>query len=146
MASSGYKSGKRGGQDYRFDFVIPQADLIANNALDLICPYDGWICGLTLAVNKAITTGGTVNVRTSNGNPFVAGAAAALTNTVQGGQITVASGAVKGTAYSSNPTDGDVVTTKVAKGDRIQIVTAGFASAGEIAGHLRINSSQPNAL
>lgn len=139
--AAGYASTKRGGEDYRFDFQIQQSDLIANNTMDFVVPFDGYVTDFVTIVDKTITTGGTLTLKTSNGstnNP------ATITNTVAGAVQTIANSAAKGTTQKTVTTSGDIVTTKVSRGDRLQIIPAGFATGGSINGHIRVNSLQAN--
>lgn len=106
---------------------MDQATLIANTGFEVVAPVDGFIKELRTAVQAAVTTGGTITV-------FI--------NTVQvtGLSVVVANGAPKGTRALGSATQG-TATRKVAKGDRIEIRTAGFATAGALFAALNIEAS-----
>lgn len=113
------------GNAIRVQFDIPQTELLAGTAIELIAPTDGYIVGLETTVQTAITTGGDISVKTGD----------ALGTTVAGITQTIANGATKGTRKFSSSTR-DSTTTVVKKGDRVAIQSASFASAGAIKGTL----------
>lgn len=121
------------GEDVLFPVQIAQADLIANTGTELVSPIDGYIVGLDVTVQAAVTTGGTVTVKTGS----------ALATTVAGISLVVANAAPKGTRVSGAATNGSD-TRKVAKGDRIQIASASFATAGALNGYLTISPGGGN--
>ena len=47
----------------RLEFQIAQAELIANTTQNIVCPVDGFIDGIDVTVNTAITTGGTITLQ-----------------------------------------------------------------------------------
>lgn len=109
-------------------FVIPQVQLLAATPIDLVAPADGYVTGLTLIVDTAVTTGGTVKPQIG-------------TTDVPGVLATVANAATKGTlAVATDPTP-SAPGRFVAKGGRIRIVPAGFATAGVLNGVLFFNSA-----
>lgn len=121
------------GEDILVPFQIDQATLIANSGLELVAPIDGYLVGLDLTVQTAITTGGNVTVKTG----------AALAVTVSGLTIAVANSATKGTRYTDLADNGSN-TRQIAKGDRIQITTASFATAGALNGILTVSPGGGN--
>lgn len=118
------------GTTHTIHFTIIEADLIGNLGYELNCPVDGYIREIGGIIQKAVTTGGTVTVKTG----------AALATTVLGLGFTVADAATKGTRYVDVATAGST-TRVVAKGDRIAITTASFATAGGLHGYLTIDSA-----
>ncbi len=117
------------GGTVRLQFSINQVDLLAGTAKELIAPEDGFIAGLDTSVQIAVTTGGTVNVKTGD----------ALGVTVGGIVQTIANSATKGTRQSTKSIKGDD-SRAVKKGDRIAIQAASFATAGALEGVLTIQS------
>lgn len=116
-------------------FAIAQTDLVANNGHEIVSPVDGYISELRTIVQDAVTTGGTVSVKTGT----------ALATTVAGLSVAVANGAAKGVRAQGVPT-AKSTTRKVSKGDRIQIATAGFATAGSIRGYLKIAAADTDGV
>lgn len=117
------------GQDVHVQFSIPQTELLAGTAIEVIAPVDGYIKELYTTVQTAVTTGGVVTVEVE-------------TVAVAGLSITVADAATKGTVQSGTPTAGSS-TRAVSKGDRIEIIpSAAFDTAGALAGFLTINTAQ----
>ena len=109
-------------------FAINETDTLAGTAAELIAPEAGYLTGLDVIVQKAITTGGAVTVE-------INGVA------VTGLTVTVADSATKGTRYSDTATAGSSTRT-VAKGDRITVTpAAAFNTAGAISGHLTLVSA-----
>jgi len=47
----------------RLEFQISQADLLAGTTQSIVCPVDGYIDGMDLIVETAVTTGGTVTLQ-----------------------------------------------------------------------------------
>nr|WP_316651543.1 hypothetical protein [uncultured Gellertiella sp.] len=116
-------------------FAIAQTDLVANTGHEIVSPVDGYIYELRTIVQDAITTGGTVTVKTGD----------ALANTVAGLSVAIASAAAKGVRAVGTPTPKST-TRKVSKGDRIQIATANFATAGSIRGYLKIAAADTDGV
>ena len=111
-------------------FNIPATELSAGTTIEHIAPVDGYIDELSVIVQTAIVTGGTVTVGLGATPTLVAG----LT-------VTVGDSATKGTRYTDTSTAGSS-TRKVTKGDRIQIIpAAAFNGGGELRGFLVINSA-----
>lgn len=110
-------------------FKISQADLIANAVEDLVAPIDGYLEYVRTNINKAITTGGTLTIKTG-----------VAQTTVPGLTQTIANAATKGTIQLSTATKQSTL-RKVARGDRITITPAGFATAGEITGYLHFQAA-----
>lgn len=116
--------------DTILDVQMDQATLIANTGFELVAPVDGFIKEFRSAVQAAVTTGGTITV-------FI--------NTVQvvGMTQTIANGAAKGSR--ATPAVPSAASSKanrtVVKGDRIEIRTAGFATAGSLFGTLNIEAA-----
>lgn len=120
----------KGARVERIFFQIAQADLIANNTIDLIAPIDGYLTAFRTTVDKAVTTGGTLTPKTG----------VALATTVAGMVQTIANAATKGTIQTTEAT-AKSATKKVSAGDRIAIVPAGFATAGGINGFISIHDA-----
>ncbi len=108
----------------RIPFFINQTDLLAPTPAELISPVTGAITKIDTTVQVAITTGGTITAK-------------AGTTTVAGLSVAIANAATKGTIGSGAPTSGDATAT-VAIDSRIQVVPAGFASAGAVSGFVEI--------
>lgn len=47
----------------RLEFQITQVDLLAGTTQSIVCPVDGYIDGMDLIIETAITTGGTVTLK-----------------------------------------------------------------------------------
>jgi hypothetical protein len=118
------------GEPFRAEFSINSTDLAANNGFEMIAPNDGYVMEVGVTVQAAVTTGGTITVKTGS----------ALGTTVAGLSITVASAATKGTRYTGTSTPKDN-TRAVLKGDRIAITTASFATAGALNGYVMFSPS-----
>lgn len=114
--------------DNIIDLQMDQATLIANTGFELVAPCDGFIKELRATVQAAVTTGGTVTV---------------WINTVQvpGLTVTVANAAAKGSRPTVGVPTAKTALRKVAKGDRIEVRTAGFATAGALNAFLTIEQS-----
>jgi hypothetical protein len=108
-------------------FQINQTDLLAPTVLDMVSPVAGYLDTLRGVAQVAVTTGGTIQAKIN-------------TVSVTGMLITVANSDAKGTAYSGTPTTKRSATTIVAKGDRISLTPASFATAGAINGELEIET------
>lgn len=117
------------GSNLYLPFQIVAADLFGNNGVELIAPQDGYIMELGTTVNGTVTTGGTINVQTGD----------ALAVTVAGLAQTIANSAAKGARQATTVTKPSS-TNFVAKGSRIKITPASFATAGSLNGYLKFNS------
>lgn len=116
--------------DVTVQWFLNTTDLAANTDQELVCPCDGYIKEIRAIVQAAVTTGGTIQVKTG----------AALATTVAGAVITVGDAATKGTTYVATATAGSA-TRKVSKGDRIGLDLTSFATAGALQGSLIIESA-----
>jgi hypothetical protein len=114
-------------QNYILDFQINGTDTAANTDQDFISPVDGYIEELGTIIQSAVTTGGTIAVKTGD----------TLTNTVAGLTQTIANGATKGTKQTTKATK-QSATRKVSKGDRINLDLTSFATAGAVNGYILI--------
>lgn len=111
-------------------FTIPQTELLAPTVIELVAPEAGYIEALITTVQTAVTTGGTITVKSGD----------ALATTVAGSVQTIGDAATKGTRQTTTTTSGSS-TREVAEGARIGIEpSAAFATAGAIAGVLVIRS------
>jgi hypothetical protein len=117
------------GRHNRLAFQFAEADLIANNPLELVSPFEGFVYGLRPIVQKTVTTGGTLTVKN-----FRTGSAV----TVAGLSVTVANGATKGTVPTPGVSTPGDTSLYVKVGDRLQIFPGGFATAGALNGVLSI--------
>lgn len=113
------------GEKFAIPFQIAQADLIANNTIDFVAPATGYIEELVTTIDKAITTGGTLTIKTGD----------SLGTTVAGTTQTIANSATKGTRQATQA-NGTQANRAVLKGDRVAIVPASFATAGAINGRI----------
>jgi hypothetical protein len=121
---------KSAGKLTYLQFRIPSVELLAGTVIELVAPEAGFIEKLITTVQTAVTTGGTVTVKTGD----------ALATTVAGSVQTIADAATKGTRQTTTTTSGSS-TREVAAGARIGIEpSAGFATAGEMAGIVVIRS------
>lgn len=110
---------------------LNQTDLLAPTDFELVAPENGYITALVSTVQVAVTTGGTLDVKTGD----------ALATTVAGLQQTIADAATKGTRQRTTATAGSS-TRYVAKGARIAIVAAAaFATAGAMQGFVEFESA-----
>jgi hypothetical protein len=123
---------KAGNIDTVLDLQMDQATLIANTGFELVAPADGFVSELRTAVQGAVTTGGTITV-------WVNGVQ------VAGLSITVANAATKGTRALGTPTP-KTQTRAVLKGDRIEVRTAGFATAGSLFAALAIAAANTDTV
>lgn len=106
-------------------FAINETDTLAGTSAELISPVLGEIIGMSVIVQKAITTGGDVTA--------LVGVTA-----VDGLACTIADAAAKGTVVSDRPTAGHA-STLVNPGDRIQVApAAAFNTAGAVSGFVAI--------
>lgn len=114
---------------HRLYFNIPQTELLAGTAIEIVSPVAGNITGLTVIVQTAVTTGGDVTVNVG-------------TTAVDGLTVPVASLATKGTVGSDAPSAADHATTVVAVGSRITVQgSAAFDTAGALAGYVEITET-----
>jgi hypothetical protein len=107
---------------------INQTDLLAPTVQDIVSPVDGYIDTVRTMVQVAVTTGGTLTAKVNG-------------NTVTGCVVTIANAATKGTAGSASPTTRRDSSTVVAKGDRIGLTPASFASAGAVNAEIEVEVS-----
>lgn len=106
-------------------FAINETDTLAPTNAELVSPVKGEIIGMTVIVQKAVTTGGDVTALVD-------------TTAVDGLACTIADAATKGTVVSDRPTAGHA-STLVAVGQRIQIApAAAFNTAGAVSGFVTI--------
>ncbi|MDB5432420.1 MAG: hypothetical protein JWP35_3536 [Caulobacter sp.] len=106
-------------------FAINETDTLAGTSAELVSPVAGSIIGMSVIVQKAVTTGGDVTA--------LVGVTA-----VAGLTCTIADAAPKGTIVADTPTLGDA-TTVVAVGSRIQVApAAAFNTAGAVSGFVEI--------
>jgi hypothetical protein len=126
---------KGGLQDFYLNFQIEQADLIGNVDQDFISPVEGYITELGTVVDTAVTTGGTIAVKSG----------AALATTVAGITQTIANAATKGTRQTTQSTEKSS-TRYVAKGERIQLDLTGFATAGGVNGYIKIAAADTDGV
>lgn len=106
-------------------FAINETDTLAPTNAEVIWPVSGEIVGMSVIVQKAVTTGGDVTLKN-------------VTTDVVGLACTIADAATKGTIVSDTPTAGDA-TTYVAAGTRGQVCpAAAFATGGAVSGHVEI--------
>lgn len=106
-------------------FAINETDTLAPTNAELLSPVRGEIIGLSVVVQKAVTTGGDVTVLVG-------------VTPVDGLACTIADAAAKGSIVVDRPTAGHA-STLVGIGDRIQIApAAAFATAGAVSGFVTI--------
>jgi hypothetical protein len=135
----------------RLEFQIAQADLIANNTLQFVAPISGFWSKVTVAVQTTSTNTGTI---TAKAKPALFNTELGLTATLAGDTLipgtgsigpvlglplTVTAAAAAGTIYSTTATAGDP-STFVVKGQLIQLVCSGFATAGAVNGSIEFSS------
>ena len=92
---------------------IAQATLIANTGVTITAPFDGTLSAIGFRVSETITTGGTVKAQIESTD-------------VTSASVTIANSAVPGTYKQASSTAANTVK----KGQKVQIVTSGFATAG----------------
>lgn len=120
--------GIEAGSKRYLSFAINETDTLAGTAQELIAPEDGYLTGLDVIVQKAITTGGAVTVEVNG-------------VTVVGLLVTVADAAAKGTRYTDIAPKGSA-TRRVRTGDRITVTpAAAFNTAGAVSGHVTLSST-----
>ncbi|MGV1835238.1 hypothetical protein ACQZ6C_10790 [Rhizobium rhizogenes] len=122
-------------QDYTLDFQINATDLPANTDQNFISPVDGYISALRTVVQAAVTTGGTIAVKTGD----------ALAVTVAGLTQTIANAAAVGARQTTTAT-AKSLTRKVSKGDRIALDLTSFATAGAINGSIFIKAADTDGV
>lgn len=106
-------------------FAINETDTLAGTSAELISPVLGEIIGMSVIVQKAVTTGGDVTALVG-------------TTAVDGLACAIADAATKGTVVSDRPTAGHA-STLVNPGDRIQVAPgAAFNTAGAVSGYVTI--------
>lgn len=106
-------------------FHVNQTDLLAGTAVTFVAPFDGYVEGFRVAVSKAITTGGTITAAVAGVN-------------VTGAVATIANSDIVGKTVTAAPSAAQASYTKFRKGQRITLTPAGFATAGEVTGVLRL--------
>lgn len=117
------------GDNVYLQFAINETDTLAGTSAELIAPVTGYVVGLDVIVQKAVTTGGAVTVEVED-------------TAVAGLSVTVADSATKGTTYSDTPTS-QSATQAVTKGDRIEVIpAAAFNTGGAISGFITINTGK----
>jgi hypothetical protein len=119
----------KAGERYYLPVFINQVDLLAGNAVEILVPQDLVVEGFRTTIQKAITTGGTLTIKKT--------VTTALDTQVGANalQQTIANSATKGTQQLTTQIDGDA-SLKLTAGQRVAVVPASFATAGEIIGHL----------
>lgn len=120
---------KAGSRRY-LDFLINQTDLLAGTAIEIIVPEDCVVEAVRSTVQVAVTTGGTLTLKT--GAALATVVSAALTQTI-------ANSAAKGTQQLTSDLTA-LATLKLSAGDRLAIVPASFATAGAIIGTVVVRS------
>lgn len=115
------------GHRVRLQFTIPQTELLAGTAIELVAPTAGFVNEVGVIVQTAVTTGGTVTAKVG-------------TTTVAGISVVVANGATKGSVPAASTATAGDLTRVVSKGQRIQVVPASFATAGALAGYVEIST------
>jgi hypothetical protein len=99
---------------------IEQVDLLAGTSHFVTAPVSGYISKLSTVVKKAVTTGGAITLELGGEG-------------VLGISNTIADSATVGSLVTSTPTKTNDLSTRVAKGDAIEIVgDTAFATAGEL--------------
>lgn len=88
----------------RLEFSYSQVDLLAGTTQSILCPVDGFIDGMDLIVETAVTTGGTVTLQGGG----------AVFNLEGGLDTTSAPGAAQGDTPVLNPVVAAVVTITIA--------------------------------
>ena len=140
----------------RMPFLIQSAELIANNTQHLVAPQSGFIRAIYINTQKAVTTGGSVLVEaipavwnseagldTSSfagnisGDTLIPGSGSL--GAVAGAAITVPNSLAAGTVQNAKATVGDP-STLVVKGQDVQLVLSGFATAGELTGFIEFST------
>lgn len=139
------------------NFNISQTDLLAGTKQSFIAPINGYIEEIGIVVETAVTTGGTLTVElvpalfatevgldtTSFLNSIneydseIAGTGSE--GAVAGAVVTIANAAVKGTISIVQATPG-AASTPVIKGQLVEVLPAGFATAGAVNGYIRFRT------
>lgn len=114
------------GHVVRQQFAFNQTDLLAPTSQELYAAADGFLVGISAAVQVAVGTGGTIKANVN-------------TVDVAGAVVTIANSATKGTRVTATATKGST-TRAVKKGDRIQLIAASFATSGAVSGFIEIAS------
>ena len=118
---------KVAGSEIVVPFTIGQTELLAGTSIELVAPVAGFLSDLSVIVQTAITTGGTVTVSVG-------------TTTVVGLSAFVGSASTKGTVVTDSSVEGEP-TRAVAKNGRIQVTpSANFDTAGALNGFLVIKT------
>jgi hypothetical protein len=118
----GVKLATFGNNKMLIPWVLDQTDLLAPTAVNLVAPTAGYITGIRVIVQAAVTTGGAITVE-------------ANTVAVVGLSATVGDAATAGTVISDDVLK--IATGLVAAGDDITVTpAAAFATAGRVAGYL----------
>lgn len=128
------------------DIQINQTDLLASTTQQLVAPMDGYWDSIDVVAQVAVTTGGTVTPKNNSQAVYatdqtngglviqtegIVGVAAGTPNPVAGLQVTVPNATAVGAIQSKASTPGDP-SLLVKKGQLIQLVLAGFATAGAL--------------
>jgi hypothetical protein len=103
---------------YSVDVQITQADLIGNVLQNIVVAHNGFLIGIDSITQLAITTGGTITVQ--------------VNGVATGAVITHVNADAIGVRKTANPT----APVAVVRGDRVQLVLAGFATAGAVNAHV----------
>jgi len=135
------------GADVNFESIdvqLSNADQISNVTQNFVAPMDGYWDSLDVVTQVAVTTGGTITPKNNsqavyatdqvNGGTIattmgIVGVAAGTPNPVAGLAATIANSTAVGAIQSLKATVGDP-SLLVKKGQLIQLVLAGFATAG----------------
>lgn len=120
----------KAGSKHYLDFIIGQTDLLAGTAIEIIVPEDCVVEAVRSSVQAAVTTGGTLTLKT--GASLATVVSAALTQTI-------ANSATKGTQQITSDLTA-LATLKLSAGDRLVIVPASFATAGAVIGTVVVRS------
>lgn len=119
----------KAGERYYLPVFINQVDLLAGNAIEVIVPQDLVVEAIRTTIQKTITTGGTLTLKKT--------VTTALDTQVGANalQQTIANGATKGTQQLTSQIDADA-TLKLTAGQRLALIPASFATAGEIIAYI----------
>lgn len=123
----------KAGERYFLPFFIPQTELLAGTAIEIPVPMDGVIEAVRTSVQVAVTTGGTLTLKSGD----------ALGTTIGSGSLvtTIANSSAKGARQHLVDVNGSgKPDRKVTAGDRLAIVPASFASAGAIYGLVTVRT------
>jgi pyruvate/2-oxoglutarate dehydrogenase complex dihydrolipoamide acyltransferase (E2) component len=130
------------GERRHVGFAVNTTKLAANTAIDIVAPYTGYIKEVLVAVEAAVTTGGTIGVSVS---PAGVAASPTVVEAAATGKTDVPNGATKGSTYKVFVAKEGSTTRKVNAGDRIRLVLASFATAGELNGVVVIDTADRSA-